>query len=139
MFTWTNWLIAYICCVGTALLYNRKLKKEGFTGIKTWECFWPPKFVSIFTGFIFGILVPEHVFEQLVLRAYDEDCRKNCINSEDGRCTSCGCDAYLKMMSPFEKDSRDNWDKIIFSKTKYKKLREELPVSIIIKYGKETI
>ena len=37
-------------------------------------------------------------------------------------------------MSPFEKDSRGNWDVIVFNKQKYLEHREKFPVKIEVKW-----
>lgn len=119
----------------SALMYNYWIKKQGAKGIKWVDCLNPVKHLSVLIGFIFYFLIPEHVFEQLVLRVYDDYCRPNCLLGNNGKCDSCGCNTYAKMMSPLEEDSRGNWGSIIWSKKKYKSLREQYPVKIKATYG----
>lgn len=115
-----------------ALWFNDKLKKEGFTGIPTVQCFNPLKWVSVFFGYTMKWLIPQHIFEQYVLRFYDEECRVDCMLK--GKCITCGCDAIAKGWSPKEKCSNNNWGPIVFNKRKYKALRDKYPVNIKITY-----
>lgn len=133
----------YIVSVIIALIINNKNKKIGLKGIDVIECFNPFKFLSVAYGYLLKLLIPHHVFEQYVLRFYDEDCSV-CI--ENGKCIGgkvcgsecgCGCDVFAKMYSPLEKDSGGNWDSIVFNKDKYSKIRDEYPIEISIKYLKK--
>lgn len=119
----------------SATAYNAWIKNEGAKGIEWKQCLNPIKHLSVFVGFTLYFIIPQHVFEQLVLRVYDDYCRPNCLLGNGGHCDSCGCNTYAKMMSPLESDSRNNWGTIIWSKKKYKKLREQYPVKIEPKYG----
>jgi hypothetical protein len=119
----------YLFGIISALSYNFWIKREGAKGIAWSQCMNPIKHLSVVVGFIFS-LIPQHIFEQYVLRVYDDYCRPNCLLGNGGRCDSCGCNTYAKMMSPLEEDSRGNW-----SKRKYKEHREKYPVKIEPKYG----
>ena len=124
----------YLFGMLSALSYNFWIKREGANGIEWKQCFNPIKHFSVAIGFIMT-LIPQHIFEQYVLRVYDDYCRPNCLLGNEGKCDSCGCSTYAKMMSPLEKDSRGNWGTIIWSKKKYKEHREKYPVKIEPKYG----
>jgi len=128
-------ILIYLFSISLAIITNKKLKRRGLQGIKWNECFNPIKLFSVLIGFILYILIPEHIFEQYVIRFYDPYCRKNCLKSDNKECTICGCDVYAKMWSPLEKDSNGNWGKIIISRSKYNKLRKSYPVKINIEYG----
>ena len=127
----------YLLVVLFAWTYNFYLRRKGFKGVSYFSLLKPNKLLSVLWGLLIKLLLPSHVFEQLVLRVYDPYCRKKCLQRPDGRCHICGCDAYAKMMSPFEQDSADNWGPIIFSRKQYAKLREEYPVSIYIRYKRK--
>lgn len=116
-----------------ALRYNKKLKKQGFKGISTAECFNPKKWFSVFIGYLFKFLIPQHVFEQYVLRFYDPECRPLCMLK--GPCDVCGCDAIAKGWSYSETCSKGNWPRVIFNKKEYEEFRKNYPVKIEIKYG----
>lgn len=124
------YLIGFFSCY----IANKKLKSKGLKGVDYWKCANPVLWYSVVIGLIFKFLVPLHVFEQYVLRFYDDFCRPNCLLSADGRCVSCGCDAIAKTFSPVERCSNDNWDKIIWNKKEYEELRKETPVEIKIIY-----
>lgn len=127
-------LASYLVNVAIALAFNWSLKNEGLDGIPWKECFSPIKMLSIIIGFTLYIVIPMHVFEQYVLRFYDDECRNTCLLGNNGKCKSCGCNTLAKMWSPLEKDSRKNWGKIIWSKKKYKILRSKYPVKIKIEF-----
>lgn len=132
----TNYIIpAYTISCILAVCYNYWLKGQGSNGIKWVECLNPVKHFNVLIGFIFYFLIPSHVFEQFVLRVYDDYCRPNCLLENKGRCVSCGCNTYAKMMSPLEEDSKGNWSKIIWNKKKYEEIRKKYPVKIEVKYG----
>lgn len=119
-----------------ALWANYKLKKKGLTGIKYSECINPLKHFSVLLGFLLYILIPQHIFEQYVIRFYDDYCRQTCLLNNDGKCIECGCNTAAKMWSPLEADSRNNWGKIIFSKKKYYEHRNNYPIKIQVKFLK---
>lgn len=126
-------LSIYLVCSYVVYKYNQKLKSQGFMGITTAECFNPLKWMSVVFGYTMKFLIPQHVFEQYVLRFYDDYCRENCMIP--GKCIKCGCDAVAKGWSFNEKCSMDNWGPIIFNKDKYEELRKQFPVTIKIEYG----
>lgn len=124
-----------------AVAVNENNKRKGLKGISTKDCFNPLKWLSVLYGFTLKILIPRHVFEQYVLRIYDEDCQV-CV--EEGKCVggsicgsdcACGCDTLAKMYSPTESDSGENWGPIVFNKKEYERHREQYPVKIKIEYG----
>ncbi|MCC6818563.1 MAG: hypothetical protein IT245_06720 [Bacteroidia bacterium] len=117
------------------MAYNWWLRGKGLTGISYWDCMNPVKFISVLFGFIMSVVFPLHIFEQYALRFYDVDCRKNCLNSEDGACEICGCNTKAKMWSPFEHCSNNNWPKIIWSKKKYIEFRKLHPATLKPIYG----
>lgn len=129
-------LIAYIIGFSVCCLKVFSLKRQGYNEMQCKDCLNPMKWLSFIVGFTMKFLIPKHVFEQLVLRIYDEECRRECYNSEDGRCVECGCDAIAKAYSPQEQCSRGNWGPIIFNERAYRLHRKEYPISIKIKYGK---
>lgn len=131
----------YLLVSFVAMTINKNNKRKGLKGIPTKDCINPLKWMSVLYGFTLKLLIPRHVFEQYVLRMYDEDCQ---ICVKEGKCVggticgsdcSCGCDTIAKMYSPTEKDSGDNWGPIIFNKKEYEELRKETPVKITIEYG----
>lgn len=126
--------ILYLAAGAGATLWNRDLKSKGLKGIPYKDCWSPKKFLSVGLGFFLSI-IPQHVFEQFVIRVYDDYCRPNCLKGNGGKCDECGCHTYAKMMSPFEEDSRANWGKIIWNKQKYQEIRSKRPVKINIEYG----
>lgn len=135
MLTWISFLgVSYLVISTLALGVNNRLKSKGFKGIPNKDCFNPLKWFSVFIGYILKWVIPLHVFEQFVLRLYDPECRPDCILR--GPCKECACDALAKAYSPLEKCSKGNYPKIIWSKSKYEKFREEFPVRIEVKYGK---
>lgn len=131
-------LYLYVCGAALAVLFNFNLKSKGLTGIPWMQCLNPIKMFNVGYGYVLGLLVPQHVFEQYVLRLYSE-CREECLLGNRGKCTKCGCSTYQKMLAPGETDSKDRWGKIIWNKKKYKELREKYPVQIKITYGKEKV
>jgi hypothetical protein len=129
---------AYIIISLITVFYNWKLKKGSFTGISYAQCFNPFKWMSVLLGYILKLIVPLHILEQYILRHYDEDCIKECYNSDSGKCETCGCDARAKAWAPTEKDSRHRWGPIIFNKKEYQTLRENSPITIKIIYKNES-
>ncbi len=127
-------LILYIIAALCAMVYNYVLRRKGLEGISYVQCFNPIKLISVWIGFTLWLLVPMHIFEQYVLRFYDPECRTSCLLGNDGSCVKCGCNTTAKMWSPLEKDSNYNWGKIIFSRRKYRELRNKYPVKIKIEY-----
>lgn len=73
----------------SATLYNYWIKKQGAEGIEWKECLNPIKHLSVLVGFTLYFLIPQHVFEQFVLRVYDEYCRPNCLLGNGGKCDNC--------------------------------------------------
>ena len=129
----------YLVASLSAVIINYRNKQKGLKGISWVSCFNPIKFFNVAIGLLFKLILPLHVFEQLVLRIYDEDC-KVCL--DEGKCVggsacgeecACGCDTVAKMYSPLESDSGENWGPIIWNKNKYEELRKEYPIEIIIK------
>lgn len=123
----------------SACIANYFMRKKGLKGISYLECFNPLKMISVLVGFILKYVIPQHILEQYVIRFYDEDCRRECVFSSDGKCVSCGCDAIAKMWSPIEEDSKKRWGKIIWRKSKYRAFREKYPLKIKIQYGNGTV
>ena len=122
--------ISTLCALG----YNKCMKLNGLKGIPYKQCFSPIKQFSVVIGFLFS-LIPQHVFEQYVLRFYDDYCRDACLLGNEGKCVSCDCNTVAKMWSPLEKDSKNNWDKIIWSKKRYLEYRKKYPIKIKIQHG----
>lgn len=126
-------ILAYTAFVISAICMNAYLKKvKKLTGIGWKECFNPFKMLSVVIGFTLWVIIPMHIFEQYVLRFYDDQCRPTCLLGNKGNCISCGCNTKAKMWSPLEKDSKNNWGKIIFSKKAYIELRKKYPINIKI-------
>lgn len=128
----------YFFATIVALVYNKRLKRNGFTGIPWKECFFPEKHFSFLIGY-FVSKIPKHIIEQYVLRFYDDECQK-CYKS--GECLhritkkkTCGCDPYKKACSPFEKCSNSYWGLIIFNKSKAEAFLKSLKYKISITYG----
>lgn len=99
---------------------------------------WFSFLLGVFLGFIWKYI--EHIFHQLIIRMYDPYCRPNCIDRVDkdnpennGKCTGCGCHAISKMLSPFEKDHKGSWGKLILSRSKYKDFRNKYPREVVVK------
>lgn len=132
------WICGIIYAVGaiSALSYNAWLRSEGLKGIPYSECFNPIKMLSVLVGFTLSALLPLHIFEQLVIRIYDKECRQECLLGNGGKCIACGCNTKAKMFSPFEECSKFNWGAIIWSKRKYIKHRKNFPIQIDINYLK---
>lgn len=124
----------YLIAGVLASVYNARLKRNGLAGISWSECFSPRKMFSVFLGFVVSFSLPDHIFEQLVLRFYDPECRPDCLESESGSCKHCGCNTRAKMASPFEKCSAGNWGEIIWSESKYRQFRAMYPVKIKVEY-----
>lgn len=80
-------------------------------------------------------MIPDHIFEQYVIRHYAEYCKKNCYNSIDGKCVSCGCHAKAKAWSPLEECSLEHWAPIIWNKKEYEELRKEVPLEIKLEFN----
>jgi len=129
--------IVYIIGVVGAISYNAWLRRQGLKGISYAECFSPIKMFSVLVGFTLSSLLPLHIFEQLVLRIYDSNCRVECLLGNGGKCVSCGCNTKAKMFSPFEICSNFNWGAIIWNRKKYYKHRENFPIEIIVNYKKK--
>lgn len=126
-------LALYVLGVISALIFNYDIKKaKGSKGIEWIECFSPVKMFSVVLGGIMYMIIPMHVFEQYVLRFYDDHCREACLLGNGGKCISCDCNTRAKMWSPLEKDSKNNWGKIIWSKKRYAELRKKYPLKIKI-------
>lgn len=100
------------------------------------KCFKPKSWLSYVLGYTFIRFVPLHVFEQFVLRFYDEECSQ-CVG--DGKCFDCGCSMPEKAYVPYESCSRNNWGPIIWGKKEYEELRKEYPINIKIDYEGESI
>lgn len=132
-------LILFVYCFGAAccLFVNVKLKKDGYSGIPWIKCFDPRKYFSFVIGNVIPWIIPQHVFEQFVLRVYDPFCRANCIVGNGGFCVGCGCATYQKMLSPIEECAKGYWPKIIWNKEEYLELRKNDPVSILVKHLNE--
>ena len=128
----------YFLAVFAAMMYNFYLRKKGLKGVRYRSLLSPKKLFSVFYGFLLSIILPQHIFEQLVLRVYDPYCRSKCLKGNMNRCIHCGCNVYAKMMSPFEEDSNYNWGKIIFSRSEYERLRSKYPVDIKVVYKKSS-
>lgn len=129
--------ILYSIGVVSAISYNAWLRSQGLKGISYAECFSPIKMFSVLIGFALSSLLPLHIFEQLVLRIYDKECRQECLLGNGGKCIACGCNTKAKMFSPFEICSKFNWGSIIWSKKKYAKHRENFPIEITVNYKKK--
>lgn len=127
-------IAAYTLFVILCSRVNSRIKNSGLEGIESKECFNPKKMFSVVFGYILKLIIPSHVFEQYVLRFYSEGCRP-CLDK--GSCVACGCDTKAKMWSPLEKDSKNNWGPIIWSRGKYDLLRSKYPAEVKIFYKKE--
>lgn len=113
--------------------YNKELKNKGLAGIDSRECWNPLKQLSVFFGFLFFLIVPEHIIEQYVYRLYHPVCKSKCYDSPDGTCYHCGCKARAKAMSPYEGCSANHWGPIVFSKRKYYDRKKKYPFEITVK------
>ena len=116
---------------------NFNTKKLGMEGIKFVDTLNPFKWMSVVYGFALSVIMPKHVFYQYAARIFDANC-KPCIrlgacmgglNKEEGE-EGCGCHTYSKMLSPWEKDYSNNWDKIIRSRKKFLEHIKEYPIEI---------
>lgn len=121
----------YLFGVLTCLLSTRNNKE-----VDKGKCFKPLSWLSYALGYVIKRFVPLHVFEQIVLRIYDEECSR-CV--ADGKCFDCGCDMPAKAYVPYESCSRGNWGPIIWGKKEYKELRKTYPVKIKIEYANESL
>lgn len=111
----------YVIAVISALNYNNKLKKEGYTGIPWEECFQPKKHFSFLVGWTIG-LIPKHILIQYSMRFLARHCQicqmtGVCVNEFTGNKT-CGCDPFKMACSPFEKCKNGHYGKIIWNKKK---------------------
>lgn len=93
----------------------------------------PLKWASVLYASFMKLMFPVHIVEQLILRMYDMECRKCVAN---GSCLYCGCD-ISKVYTPWDKCSEGNWGEMIEDKEEYRKLREEWPVEIRVRYLRE--
>jgi len=145
-------LLATIIYVPRWICYNKvqDLKSQGFKEFDSEDCKNPNKLFSVFVGVLFSRLVPMHVmdqlvykayscpkvpwyikpwmhiFEQLVVRLYNDQCRR-CV--KEGRCflgfnelgqpIGCGCDMPAKAFSPYESCSEGNWGPMVMSRSEY--------------------
>lgn len=129
-------LSGYLIASITALIVNRNLKKNNYTGISWKECFSPKKHLSFAVGYIVS-LIPWWIMDQYAMRFYDIQCgqcikQKECmVNGVKG----CGCDPYKKACSPFEKCNFDNYFPIIFNKQKAIIHLSKIKYKIEVKYG----
>lgn len=114
-----------------------RLKQKGYEEYGYATALNPIKWFSFAFGYIFKTLLPKHILEQLILRYYDPECKKDCYDTPGGKCKYCGCDAIAKASVPFESCSGGNWGPMIINKKKYQEHRNQFPVTIIIKYGSE--
>lgn len=138
LFFWISAVLLslYLFGASTCLLYRYRLHKKGYVTFKWLECFHPKKLFSVCYGFFIKLIIPEHIFEQMVIRRYDPYCRPNCLLSPMGACKHCGCSAEAKMNSPFEYCVKRHWGTMILRRKNYMKHREEYPISILLKFGK---
>ncbi|HQU94665.1 MAG TPA: hypothetical protein PLU58_06380 [Saprospiraceae bacterium] len=90
---------------------------------------WGSVLFAVFTKWLF----PMHILEQILLRVYDVECRKCVLR---GSCIHCGCD-MSKVYTPFDSCSEGNWGPMIEDEGKYKRMRDEYPVDITVRYLKE--
>lgn len=79
------------------------------------------------------MMFPLHIVEQLILRMYDMECRR-CVRA--GACLHCGCD-ISKVYTPWDRCTEGNWGPMIEDAERYKKMRDEFPVEITIRYTKQ--
>lgn len=93
----------------------------------------PMKWGSVLYASFMKMLFPMHIVEQLILRMYDNECRKCMVN---GSCLHCGCD-MSKVYTPWDACSRGFWGPTIESEKEYREMRKEWPVEISITYPKE--
>jgi hypothetical protein len=131
--------VGYVTAVILASYVNWTKKQDGFDGRPWNDMFDPMVWFSFAIGHIVS-KVPNHVFEQYVLRYYNSTCRK-CILSgecnyenEDGDLiNNCGCPPDKKAGSPYEEcdgidsDDLSGYNKIIWSKEEYEQ-QDWLPV-----------
>jgi len=128
-------IFLYVFGAISACVANFIMRKKGLEGISYKECLSPLKMISVLLGFALKYIIPQHIFEQYVIRFYDPDCRTECVLGNDGNCVACGCDTIAKMWSPFELCKKKRWPPIIWSKKEYKAYRELYPLKIFVKYG----
>jgi len=128
-------VVAYLTGVIISGYQIFKLKEKGYHEYGYLTAINPLKWFSFAYGYVFKFFMPVHIIEQLVIRYYDEECKKDCYDSPSGKCKECGCDAIAKASVPFESCSKGNWGPMILNKNKYKKHRELYPVKIIVRHG----
>lgn len=93
----------------------------------------PLKWGSVLFASFMKMLFPLHIVEQLILRMYDMECRKCVAN---GSCFHCGCD-ISKVYTPWDVCSRGFWGQMVESLKEYKRIRQEWPVEISVRYPRE--
>lgn len=127
--------VAYLLGVVISGYQIYKLKEKGYDEYGYNTALNPVKWVSFAYGYIFKFFFPRHIIEQLTIRYYEEECKRDCYDSPQGKCKECGCDAIAKASVPFESCSKGNWGPMIMNKNKYEAHRLLYPVKITIKYG----
>jgi len=115
-------------CVYCVIVKNKQLRGTRF---RDWvnPLKWGSVLFAVFTKWLF----PMHILEQILLRVYDVECRKCVLR---GSCIHCGCD-MSKVYTPFDSCSEGNWGPMIEDEGKYKRMRDEYPVDITVRYLKE--
>jgi|SRR5690606_2681927 len=116
-----SFFLLYVVAVITALKYNQKLKRGGYTGIPWEQCFHPKKHFSFLVGWVLS-LIPRHIVVQYSIRFLSNPCQTcqdsgTCLNIQTGAKT-CGCDPYKMACSPFESCKNSRYGPIIWNKEK---------------------
>lgn len=125
-------LLIYFVPVGFCLWYTKDNKI-----VDKKLCFKPKKWLSFVTGFVFSRFLKPHIFEQLILRIYnDKQCNDCYLNN---KCSICGCDR-TKFLVPWETCDKEDeiqaatgWGEMILNAEEYSEFRKKFPVEIEVK------
>lgn len=126
------WFILAICLY---VAYYAATHREELARTQWEDYINPLKWGSVVYATFMKFLFPVHIVEQLVLRMYDKECRK-CV--KNGSCLHCGCD-ISKVYTPWDRCSEGYWGPMVEDAEEYKKIREEFPVEITVRYEKDTL
>lgn len=133
--------VIYFLSTALALKKNNQIKKDDNEGIPWVQCFNPLVHFSVAIGMTLA-LIPLHIWEQIFIRIYGDECRDCFISRTCQHGGQCGCDTRAKALSPFESCSKSkdkNFGPIVWSRKKYEKIREDSPVKLLVQWMQKTI
>lgn len=125
-----SWFFLAVCAY---VVYYSIHHKSELANTRLQDYINPLKWGSVLYATFMKLLFPMHIVHQLILRMYDMECRA-CVR--EGSCIHCGCD-ISKVYTPWDRCSAGNWGPMVEDAEEYRKMREEFPVEITIKYTKE--